>query len=365
MAQDLRSVKITSGALQESPLRGGSITLRGVIDAGSLKALRYDDYQREALPISSLRQLTTAVKLGNVLPDIEIGMRGEKVRGQSDDYFLQDDCYVIDGQQRVNACINALAQWPGTPVFLGATVHFGTDKAWERERFRILNSQRVKVSPNVLLRNMREDHPGIMKVFELCEASDAFFPLGGKVSWDQNMKRGKLLTAMNVLKITGNLHGHISPGFATSIDNLAPQLDVLGKRMTMSLMRDNIRTYFDVVDEVWGIRTVQYRQLSVHLAAGFLMMLARFFSNHLDFWQGVNGHKLFVAAPHKSKLASFPLNDPAIAPLASSAGASRNILYHLLVKHMNSGKRTKRLVPRPDVDCGDAGLELDGDTTEE
>ncbi len=107
MAQDLKSVKIINGALHESPLRGGTIILRGVIDAGSLKTLRFDDYQREALPLSSLNKLAAALKAGESLPDIEIGMRGARTRNTGDDWYLQDECYVIDGQQRVNACINA------------------------------------------------------------------------------------------------------------------------------------------------------------------------------------------------------------------------------------------------------------------
>ena len=85
MAQDLKSVKIINGALHESPLRGGTVILRGVIDVGSLKTLRFDDYQREALPLSSLAKLTNALKAGESLPDIEIGMRGDRTRSVKED----------------------------------------------------------------------------------------------------------------------------------------------------------------------------------------------------------------------------------------------------------------------------------------
>jgi len=345
MAQDLKSVKITNGALHESPLRGGTIILRGVIDSNSLKTLRFDDYQREALPLSSLNKLANALKAGESLPDIEIGMRGARTRNTGDDWYLQDECYVIDGQQRVNACINAMAQQPGLPVFLGAAIHFDTDKIWERTRFRILNSDRVKVSPNVLARNLRDDHPMLAALYKLSH-NDGFC-LGGKVSWDQNMKRTKLLTALNLLKVAGRLHSHIGPGQASRLDELAQQLDFIAERATPSRIRDNVQTFFDSIDEMWGIRTVQYRDFSPHLHGGFLYMLAKLYSNHLDFWRDANGWKLFIDANLKGKIASFPLNDPGIKPLTSSAGASANILYELLLKHINSGKRTKRLQPRP------------------
>ena len=36
MAQDLKNVKLINGVLHESPLRGGTIVLRGVLDSASL-----------------------------------------------------------------------------------------------------------------------------------------------------------------------------------------------------------------------------------------------------------------------------------------------------------------------------------------
>lgn len=345
MAQDLRSIKIVSGALHESTLRGGTIILRGVIDSSTLKNLLFDDYQREALPLASLKKLTDALKAGEALPDIEIGMRGDHVKGTEDTYYLQDPCYVIDGQQRVNACINTLQMQPGLPIFLGATIQFSTTREWERERFRILNSDRSKVSPNILARNLREDHVMVNVLYRLTEEHSSFC-LGGRVSWDQNMKRNKLLTALNLLRVAGQLHSHVGAGGATQLADLAVQLDALADRATPSQIRDNVVTFFNAIDEMWGIRSVQYREFSPHLHGGFLTMLARFFSDHLDFWRGTTGWKLLIDSDMKRKIAQFPLNDPGIAPLTSSSGASKNILYEMLVKHVNSGKKLKRLQPR-------------------
>jgi hypothetical protein len=345
MATDLSAVKLINGSLHESSLRGGTIILRGVLDSSTLKNLRFDDYQREALPAASLKDLIHALETGNPLPDIEIGMRGEKVGGKTA-FYLNDPCYVIDGQQRVNACLQFLGSKPGTQVFLGAAIHFSTSYDWEAERFRILNSKRVKVSPNVLARNLRRRSVAINKLYELSHMSEDASCIAGRISWDQNMKRGKLITAMNFLKTTGRLHAHISSGHATQIEELSNQLDALCNKITPSLMRDNIKTFYEFMDEAWGIRAVQYRALSPHLTGGFMGLLATMFSNHHDFWKGPSEHRLFVDVELKRKIASFPLNDPGIAPLTSSQGASQNVLYDLLVRHVNSGKRTKRLRPR-------------------
>jgi hypothetical protein len=44
-------------------------------------------------------------------------------------------------------------------------------------------------------------------------------------------------------------------------------------------------------------------------------------------------------------LALFPINDPVIQGLSGAHGMARAQLYNLMVQHINSGKRTKRLVP--------------------
>jgi hypothetical protein len=48
------------------------------------------------------------------------------------------------------------------------------------------------------------------------------------------------------------------------------------------------------------------------------------------------------------------LNDPNVKNLTAASGKARHILYQMLVEHVNSGKRTKRLTLRPEFRLTDA-----------
>src|SRR5262245_5861040 len=91
--------------------RGQQIVLRGVIDPASLALLKVDEYQREPLPLSALTSLRQALRDGESLPDIELGMRGNDFdcRGTLDEFWLKGSCYIIDGQQRRNAALHILS----------------------------------------------------------------------------------------------------------------------------------------------------------------------------------------------------------------------------------------------------------------
>lgn len=352
MTEKLNSIRIVAGALDESELRGGTIILRGVVDKDSLKHLQIDSYQREALPIASLSGLMNAVKIGDTLPDIEIGMRGKKVTGRGDDYFLVDPCFIIDGQQRVNAALNVLVHNPVANVRIGATIHLDTTRAWEMDRFRILNSLRNKVSPNILLRNAREKNPGIASLYGL-STNDKAFALYNKVSWSQTMKRGDMLSALLLLKVAGRLHSHKSAGRSTQLSELSRQIEQLGNAFGHGNVRTNVKTFFDIVDECWGLKLIQYREMAPHVRGTFLMTLASVFSSHLDFWQDDESKKLFVEVALKRKLQTFPLHDPTVSNLTSAGGKSSALLFQLLVEHLNRGKRTKHLTLRcaaPELD---------------
>lgn len=94
---------------------------------------------------------------------------------------------------------------------------------------------------------------------------------------------------------------------------------------------------------------IEYRHSATQTKAIFLWSIAKMFAEHDVFWSGPERHDLFVDADDRRKLAKFPVTDPTVINLAGSAGKARNMLYQMLVDHMNSGRRTQRLRARTEV----------------
>jgi hypothetical protein len=317
----------------------GKIVIRGVLEATSLHNLLVAEYQREAKPLASLKALVEAFKAGETIPDIELGLRGDTITQLEDGrIILEDDTYIIDGQQRVNAGRHLVEVRDSVQPRLGAMVHFNTTEPWERERFRTLNMDRTKVGPNVLLRNWRYDHPAVEMLYNLC--GDRHFVLHDRVSWKQHQNRIELMSALTLSKVTGSLHSHVAPGRTTRLPDLTSALDRLMENLGRNVLKDNVRTFFDVVDKAWGIQRVTFKEGAIYMHSTFLVALARMFSDHEDFWR-VN--RLLVEAPTVRKLANFPLHDPSVVQLSSASGKGLQVLYGLMVDHVNSGRRTRRL----------------------
>lgn len=337
-------VNVLSAALDETPK--GEIVLRCIIALDCLNLLMVDDYQREAMPLTSLWSIIKALEEGETLPDVELGMRGERFKETKDgEFVLQDPIYIIDGLQRINAAMHVRATKPEVPVRLGATIHFSTSKEWERERFRILNTLRQKVSPNVLLRNMKEHSPAVSMLHSL-STNGSGFSLHDRVAWNQRMTKGELMSALTFAKVSGILHAHQAPTRRSSLTELVPALDKAVEIVGVQNMRSNTSAFFELIDECWGVKRVQYREGAIYLRNTFLLVLAALVSDHHDFWRQPDEKKLFIEAPLRRKIAQFPTHDPQVIQLASSAGKSREMLYYLLRDHINAGKRTKRLSSR-------------------
>lgn len=315
------------------------IVIRGVLHPDSLQHLLIDDYQREAKPLASLKSLIDAHRDGETIPDIELGMRGESFVPQDDGrVILSDPTYIIDGQQRVNAGKYLVETRDSVQPRLGALVHINTTEPWERGRFRTLNVDRTRVGPNVILRNLRFEHPGVEQLYTLCE--DRHFVLTKRVCWKQQMSRDELITAATFARVIGSLHGHLIPGRTSRISDLTDALDKLAEYLGRNVLRDNVRAFFDAIDKAYGIKRVTFKSGAIYMHATYLVALARMFSDHTDFWRG---NRLLVEAPTVRKLANFPLSDPSVVQLSSATGKGLQVLYGLLVDHVNSGRRTRRL----------------------
>lgn len=330
-------VRIKHAALADDDV--GEIILRGQIDPDTLSALLVDDYQREVLPVKTINQIMEGFKAGGSVPDIDLGMRGHATRSNDEMYTLLNDVYIIDGQQRVNAARRFIQQG-GVPR-LGATIHFDTTREWEVQRFRILNADRIKVSPNVLVRNLRDQHVAVNELYNMCD-NDRDFVMRGRVCWQQQKLRQQLLTVTTFMKSVGFLHMHLGPGGGNRVDELAQKIQRIYDRIGRLTFRHNVRAFYKMVDECWGISNVTYDG-ACYLKNTFLFTMARVISNHPVFWRD---DKMFVDAQWMRKWQSFPIQDPTVLHISGAGGKANKYLYDMMIDHLNKGKRFKRLVPR-------------------
>jgi hypothetical protein len=356
------TVKIINGMLDDFTDHHGkqTIILRGSIDLSTLANLKRDDYQRDRFSAAELKKLTAAIEAGKPVLDIELGMRGQSFMERENNFYLRDSVYIIDGLQRATATALVLEKNPHARIQLGARIHFDTTLEWEREWFEALNTNQRKLSPNKLLANKRADSDTLATLYGLA-TNDKSFPLYERVQWGQAAARNDLVTGLVLLKVAGRLHSHKGAGKSVSWKELVPAVDRMLPAIGMQNFRENVKTFFELVDECWGIRSTLHKDSAAHLRGPFLDMLAQLLSDHLDFWKAdPKERKLFIDAPLRRKFAQFPIRtDRTIQSLASASGKSRDHLYQLLRDHINSGKRTKRLTPRNPATAEPAAVELD------
>ncbi len=334
-------IKIVKGALDELP--DGSIVLRGVIDLDSLQHIRAAPYQRGQM---HRKDIMSGCESGAQLPDVELGMRGEDFDSKGGTFTLKDPVYAIDGWQRITTALKFLDSIADGKLRLGAMIRFNTTEEYERKRFETLNgSSRAKVSANIMIRNKRSDSQAVLMLYGLSH-TDKGFVLQDRVAWGQSMARGELITAFGLVKIVGRLHSHKIPGRTNAMDHLVRALDRGVEVFGIQVMRENVKAFFDLVDECWGVRRVHYREGATYIKGAFLIVLARVLSDHSDFWKQPDDRRLFVEASLRRKLSQFPVNDPTVVQLSGSSGKGMEMLYMMLRDHLNRGKTTKRLTSR-------------------
>lgn len=335
-------IRIVNGALDESDMSSVGIILNGRIDQSTLRFLQVDStYQR---PLAERKDIFEALKNGKIVPNIEVGVRGQDFEADGDDYIIRSPAYIIDGWQRAGNAMRLLELIPHHPLRIFATLHFGTDEVWERHRFTELNKNIKRISPNLHLRNMRDTNEAVLTLYGLSN-SDRNFPLFKRVSWSQAMARGELMSALLLAKTAMRLHGHRISNSTGSVENIAASLARIPVTVTLPTFRRNVSTFFHLINECWPISAIQYRATAPQIKSAFLNELARMFSVHACFWEH-NDNTLVVSSDDRRKLAKFPIGDPRVALLAGSGGSAAQMLYRLLVDHMNSGRRNNRLRSR-------------------
>lgn len=339
------TITIINGALDESS--SGSIILRGVVSKDSLEDLKTDDYQRMSFESKNIKGLRKAIADGKSIPNIMLGMRGQRIRNApgSTTFVLVEQVYIIDGYQRVTAALSCLARNPDLDVRLGCEVHFGTTKDYERDLFETINTRPTRVSSSVLLRNRREDSPIVLTLYGLSN-NDREFALFERIQWDQRRARGELLTAVGFAKTCSRLHAHKGPGGnANTLHELVNGLERQAASVGLNRMRQNTKQFVDVVDYCWGLRSIQQTAKAPQVRQNFLHTLARLFSRHANFWRDEERKELWVDADLRNKLKRFSLHDPTIAHLTSATGKAGDHLLSLMIEHMNKGRKKNRLIP--------------------
>lgn len=332
------AIKIFNAGLDED--RNGSIVLRGVIDPTCMNELKIDtDYQRELLP-GQVRKVAKAYIDHSPVADVVLGMRGDKcidvAPGVSE---LGDPVYIIDGQQRCAAAEEAIRK--GCIPRVGVVVHFGTNPDSERKMFEILGSQQAKISPNILMRNRRLDSTSVKMLYDLTH--ELAFPLYDRVQWMQNMRRGELITAMVLTRVSIVLHAWVP---STTFESQVVMLELVHSKIGPKQLRDNILQFFNVVECCWGLRKLQTKERAPHLTGTFLVALARFLSSYEDFWAE---DRLSVKPFDMNKLKAFDVHDPEIRNLTHGNSSAGLMLMTRLCVQVNSGRREKlqnRNVPR-------------------
>lgn len=338
--KELVVVKLQSASLDD---RDGDIVAHGWLDIDAIQNLRVGDYQREILESRGKKStLRTAVETGERLPDIMLGMRGQRYTSRGQTMVLEDDVFIIDGLQRVSALRKFAADNPeeAKKLRIGAEIRFGTTRDSETALFTTVNVKRKAMAPSVILRNQRNHSTGVATLYGL-SMNDKNFSMFNKVCWDQQMHRGEILTAMTFAKVCITLHRQFAPGgrFISSVSLLPRVADTMSSVAGLQNFRANIATFFEMMDAVWGIRGIKYTDRLTHTRGNFIVQLAGVLSDHEDFW---DGNRLVVDAQTKAKLKSFPIDDPTIMRLAGTGNTAGALLYRYFVDHLNKNKQTSR-----------------------
>lgn len=189
------------------------------------------------------------------------------------------------------------------------------------------------------------------------------------VCWSQQQGRNELITVGTLCRVIGLLHAHRFTGLtASSFDDLVPALDKAIGDVGVNVMRENVRTFFGLIDECWGIQRVHYKGMATYLKHNFLAALAKLLSDFEEFWRGPDEKRLFIDAPLRRKIGSFKIDDPEVQRMAGASGLAREHLFILMVSHVQKGRRTplkNRYGANDVVDFGGDGQGGDGAEAEE
>jgi hypothetical protein len=329
MAKSPREVRILNASLEDDR-ETGQIIIRGVVDQDTLKYIDLDWYQREqGFSISHINEIVGAFYAGISLPDIEIGMRGQRVKTHGDTYSLLDKCFCMNGGQRLYAAAVAVAERPDVKIHLGAKTFLGTTEEFENDRFCKLGTTEVRISPSILLRNRKKASVAVRLM--LAVSSNEEFALKSRVSWNQKKTAFELMNAYTLAQIIARLHAHKGGQLqSTKIMDLIDALDKVVARTGEDIFTQNMIRFFDAIDRCWTVRNLGRGDSRPHLSPRFLKVLAKLLSNYHDFWNDKERNEFFfplkfIRHMKGMKVADFINNSRIVPPDA---------LYEILRKKL-------------------------------
>lgn len=331
----------------------GNVIFRAVIDPGFLHLIRIDraagaaagGYQREEAKPETITSCAQSMIAGAKVPDVILGMRGQRYVEDGGAMWLRDPVYAIDGQQRIASAKRAMEIDPIFRPRLGATVYIPTLRSWEGQQFEILNTVKNKMPPGVHLLRGREQHEAINTLYLL--TLDRDFALHSAVRWDQGRTAQHLLGAMTYMKAAIVLHQHALGRHMLHVSGPETVRTALRHyELGVGALRDNVRTFFEAIDKAWGIRQHTARHRVSWLRENFLIAFAAMLSQNLDFWTGDRGERLQISGADIRKLAGFDFDNPNIIALTGGGSQARRSLVLEIEAHLDSGRRTQRLRKR-------------------
>lgn len=347
---DKPTIRLLNAGLSEDDK--GEIIALGFLDVDSLQNLRVDTYQREFLGSVNGKgkgtKIAQAVEDGVRLPSVVIGMRGQHFTSRGDTMNLEDPCYIIDGLQRIFT-IKQFAHTHLTKASglrIGAEIRFNTTHETEKVLFHALNTYRTSMSGNVILRNKMDESKAIALLHALTFRNTRS-PLFKRVQWNQRMARGELFTAIALTRVVATLHSDFASSLSTNrgnVDHAASVLDKTLDRVGEAILRDNVITFFETLNEAFDTSHIEFREKATVIKTNFLLALALMFAEHTNFW---HGRRLVVASVFRKQISKFPYKDPEVMRLSASGNMAIPLLYDILIHHMNKGKRVNKLTKKP------------------
>jgi hypothetical protein len=322
--------------------------IRGELEPETLADLETDWYQRGKVNPKKIKELMDGIENNSDnIPDLTLGMRGTKYEIANDGVILHDPVFIIDGLQRWTASMLLMERPVKFLPYLGIKAFVPSDINFELGMFRDLNSKRTSMSASVLLRNEKEYSRVAATLWGLSQ--DEKFALNGRVAWDQQVDKtmnGQLIRGIVLLDVIFRLHSHVDTvvfqrgNVIKRIYALEKNIDAIG----LQRARENLTTFFNIIDECWGITGAQLRYNETFLTQGWLMALAKLLSDHREFWR--DDLDLQVPANHMRDLKRIKWSDPKLEMLARGNATSQEHLKSAFLDIMNKGKSTGRLVDR-------------------